>query len=140
MNLYLAGDHGGFFLKEHLTNYLAQKNIAFQDLGTKGNEKVDYPDIAKLLVTEVLKDKTNKGILICGSGLGVTIAANRFSGIRACLCHDHYTAKMSRKHNNSNVLTLGGRLIGTELSVDILETWLHTSFEGGRHIKRLQKI
>ena len=94
MNLYLAGDHGGFFLKEHLTNYLAQKNIAFQDLGTKGNEKVDYPDIAKLLVTEVLKNKTNKGILICGSGLGVTIAANRFSGIRACLCHDHYTAKI----------------------------------------------
>ena len=99
-------------------------------MGTKGNEKVDYPDIAKLLVTEVLKDKTNKGILICGSGLGVTIAANRFSGIRACLCHDHYTAKMSRKHNNSNVLTLGGRVIGTELSVDILETWLYTSFEG----------
>ncbi len=140
MNLYLASDHGGFILKEQLTNYLTQKNIAFQDLGTKSEEKIDYPDITKLLITEVLKDKENKGILICGSGLGVTIAANRFSGIRACLCHDHYTAKMSRRHNNSNVLTLGGRLLGAELAVDILETWLHTTFEGGRHSKRLQKI
>ena len=95
MNLYLAGDHGGFFLKEHLTNYLAQKNIAFQDLGTKGNEKVDYPDIAKLLVTEVLKNKTNKGILICGK-LGVTIAANRFSGIRACLCHELHSKNVPK--------------------------------------------
>ena len=86
MNLYLASDHGGFHLKEHLINYLVQKNIAFQNLGVKTEEKSDYPDITKLLVEEVLKDKTNRGILICGTGLGVTIAANRFSGIRACLC------------------------------------------------------
>ena len=109
-------------------------------MGVKTKEKVDYPDIAKLLVTAVLKNKENRGVLICGTGLGVTIAANRFAGIRACLCYDNYTARMARQHNDSNVLTLGGRLLGTELSVDILETWLYASFEGGRHIKRLQKI
>ncbi len=140
MNLYLACDHAGFLLKNHLKDYLNQKNIDYQDLGVKTKEKVDYPDIAKLLVTAVLKNKENRGVLICGTGLGVTIAANRFAGIRACLCYDNYTARMARQHNDSNVLTLGGRLLGTELSVDILETWLYASFEGGRHIKRLQKI
>ena len=86
MNLYLASDHGGFYLKEHLINYLVQKNIAFQNLGVKSEEKSDYPDIAKLLVEEVLKDKTNRGILICGTGLGVTIAANRFIQVFGLVC------------------------------------------------------
>ena len=140
MNLYLASDHGGFYLKEHLINHLVQKNIAFQNLGVKSEEKSDYPDIAKLLVEEVLKDKTNRGILICGTGLGVTIAANRFSGIRACLCHDLHTAEMSRKHNNSNLLTLGGRVLKEKIAIDILETWLYTEFEGGRHLGRINKL
>ena len=140
MSIFLASDHAGFKLKELLKKYLDKQKFIYKDLGTHSDERVDYPDITILLVKKVLEDTTNKGILICGSGLGVTISANRFKNIRACLCNNSYLAKMARKHNDSNVLTLGARIIGEDLAVDILATWLNTNFESGRHLSRINKI
>ncbi len=140
MILGIASDHGGFELKEFLKDYLLKQKLKIKDFGCFSSESVDYPDFAKKLCKELLSGSINRGILICGTGIGMSITANRFKGIRATLCNDIFSAKMSRRHNNSNVLCLGGRIIGTELAKEIVNVWLNEKFEGDRHIRRLKKI
>ena len=136
----IASDHGGFDLKESVIDQLLNKNWEVDDLGPANNESVDYPDYGVKLVEAILGKNIERGILICGTGLGMSIVVNRFPGIRGTLCTDVYTAKMCRKHNDSNILILGGRVVGKGLAAEIVETWLITNFEGGRHQKRLDKI
>lgn len=140
MKIAVASDHGGFALKKEIVKFLQEKGLEYEDLGTYTEESVDYPEIAFKLAEAVAKGEYDRGILICGTGIGVTIAANKVKGIRAALCHDVYSARMSRAHNNANVLTLGGRVIGPELARIIVEEWLMAEFEGGRHQRRLDKI
>ncbi|MBF0273842.1 MAG: ribose 5-phosphate isomerase B [Nitrospinae bacterium] len=141
MALFLASDHGGFELKEEIKKYLDTNKIDYKDLGTNTSESVDYPDYAKKVADEINNaDGEGKGILVCGTGIGISIAANKFRGIRAALCGDSFSAKMSRLHNNANILVLGGRVTGSALGVEIVDIWLNTPFEGGRHQKRLDKI
>ena len=136
----IASDHGGFDLKETVIAQLLDKNWEVDDLGPTNDDSVDYPDYAVKLVEAILKSNNGRGILICGTGLGMSIVVNRFPGIRGTLCADVYTAKMCRKHNDSNILILGGRVVGKGLAAEIVETWLITNFEGGRHQRRLDKI
>lgn len=136
----IGSDHGGFALKQVLINYLDKNNIQYKDFGVYNGETIDYPLIAKKIANAVTKNEFTKGILVCGSGLGVAISANKIKGIRAVTCHDTYSAKMSRAHNNANILTMGGRVIGPDLAIDILEVWLNTEFEGGRHVHRINMI
>ncbi|MGA1861375.1 ribose 5-phosphate isomerase B [Deferribacter thermophilus] len=136
----LGSDHGGFRLKEEIKNFLVSRGYEVKDFGTKDETSVDYPDYAFQVVKAILNKEVEKGIIMCGTGIGISISANRFPGIRAALCWDSYTAKMSRLHNNSNLLALGGRIIGVELAKDIVETWLTTDFEGGRHERRINKL
>ena len=136
----IASDHGGFELKLKIKEYLLSQNYDVLDLGTDSNKSCDYPYFAKKLCSKILSGEFNKGILICGTGLGMSICANRFKGIRAACVSDTYSAKMSRLHNNSNVLCLGSRVLGAGLACDILDIWLNTSFEGDRHQKRLDMI
>ena len=136
--IYIACDHAGFELKEQIFNLIKDKYTT-EDLGTKSKDSVDYPDFAQKLAKNVL-EKECKGILICGSGVGMSIAANRFAGIRAVLAHNKDYAKLSRQHNDSNVLVLGARLISFEQAQKILNIWLNTDFEGGRHQLRIAKI
>lgn len=140
MTIYLACDHAGFELKEILKQYLQEIPLEFEDLGAYSTDSVDYPDFAKKLAKSVAGQPKSKGVLICGSGIGVSIAANRFKGIRAALCRVTEDAKLARKHNNANVLVLGGRITENSLAIDILKNFLNTSFEGGRHMKRVNKI
>ncbi len=136
----VASDHGGFELKNIVTAHLADRGIGVLDLGPESAGTVDYPDYAVKMAKCVQSGTARRGVLICGTGLGMSIAANRFKGIRAALCHDHFTASASRRHNDSNILVLGGRVLGTDLAVEILDTWLDTSFEGERHNRRIEKI
>ncbi len=136
----LAADHGGFKLKAFIYNELTSAGHSVEDLGTHTAESIDYPDIATLVTDRVLSGEAERGILICGTGIGMSMAANRLPGIRAALCHDEYTARMSRAHNDANVLTLGERVLGEGLVKAILEVWLTTAFEGGRHAKRIGKL
>ena len=138
----LASDHGGFRLKEHLKKYLEQEGYAVKDLGTYSEESCDYPDIAEKLGAEVTKEagECRRGILICGTGIGISIAANKIKGIRAALCGDVYSAQKSREHNDAHVLCLGGRVLGTGLAELICRTFLNTAFAGGRHARRVAKI
>lgn len=136
----IASDHGGFELKLKIKEYLLSQNYDVLDLGTDSNKSCDYPYFAKKLCSKILSGEFNKGILICGTGLGMSICANRFKGIRAACVSDTYSAKMSRSHNNSNVLCLGSRVLGAGLACDILDIWLNTSFEANRHQKRLDMI
>jgi len=137
----LASDHGGFELKETIKNFLNEKGIEIVDYGTSnGNESVDYPDYAKKAVLGILKNEVDKAIIMCGTGIGISISANKFPGIRAALCWDSYTAKMSRLHNDANILAMGGRIIGPELAKEIVDTWLSYEFEGGRHKWRIDKL
>ncbi len=138
--IVIASDHGGFELKLKIKEYLLSQNYDVLDLGTDSNKSCDYPYFAKKLCSKILSGEFNKGILICGTGLGMSICANRFKGIRAACVSDTYSAKMSRLHNNSNVLCLGSRVLGAGLACDILDIWLNTSFEGDRHQKRLDMI
>ena len=140
MKIGIASDHGGFELKQFLKNFLLKKNVVIEDFGCESEHSVDYPDYAKKLCNAILSGKIERGILICGTGIGMSITANRFKGIRATLCNDLFSAKMSRKHNNSNVLCVGGRIVGKELAKEIVEVWLNEKFEGERHIRRLKKI
>ncbi len=140
MKVAIASDHAGFLLKKQIKGYLQEKNITVIDLGTDSEESVDYPDFARKLAL-FLKDKDDtRGILICGTGIGMSIAANRHKHIFAALCYNITTAELARKHNNSNVLVLGGRTTDYELSKGIIDTWLETEYEGNRHNKRLRKI
>ena len=136
----IASDHGGFDLKEIVVAQLLKKNLDVDDLGPANDDPVDYPDYGVKLVESILNNNIDRGILICGTGLGMSIVVNRFPGIRGTLCTDVYTAKMCRKHNDSNILILGGRAVGKGLAAEIVETWLITKFEGGRHQRRLDKI
>lgn len=136
----IASDHGGFELKLKIKEYLLSQNYDVLDLGTDSNKSCDYPYFAKKLCSKILSGEFNKGILICGTGLGMSICANRFKGIRAACVSDTYSAKMSRLHNNSNVLCLGSRVLGAGLACDILDIWLNASFEANRHQKRLDMI
>ncbi len=133
-------DHGGFELKEHILKHLEETGVKYIDYGTYSEESVDYPDCAKP-VCKAIQDGTAKaGILICGTGIGISIAANKHKGIRAALCSDVYSAKMTKMHNDSNIICLGGRVTGRELAFMIIDTWLATDFEGGRHCARISKI
>jgi len=140
MKISLGSDHAGFELKEDLRGYLAEQKVEVIDLGIYNEEPVDYPDIGASVAQKVSRGEVDRGILICGSGIGMSIVANRFPGVRAALCHDLYTARISREHNDANLLILGGRLIGKGLAREILKVWLETGFQGGRHQRRLEKI
>jgi len=140
MLIAIGSDHGGFRLKEEIKELLVEENITFKDFGTYSAESVDYPDIAKQVCEAIVNGECTRGILICGTGIGIGIAANKIKGIRAALCHDVFSAKMTREHNDSNVLTMGERVIGPGLARMIVSTWLSTEFIGGRHAKRIEKI
>ncbi len=140
MNLLIGSDHAGFDLKEDLRVYLRERGITATDAGVHSPEPADYPDIAAVVGRKVSAGEFDRGILICGSGIGMCIVANRFPGIRGALCRDVYTAKMSREHNDSNLLILAGRLTESGLAREILKVWLETDFQGGRHQRRLDKI
>jgi len=140
MKIALGSDHAGFELKEDLRSFLAERQVEVLDLGAFGEAPVDYPDVAIKVAGKVSRGEVERGLLICGTGIGMSIVANRFAGVRAALCHDPYTARISREHNDANLLALGGRLIGKGLAREILKVWLETEFQGGRHQKRLDKI
>ena len=136
----IASDHGGFDLKESIIAVLLKKGLEIDNLGAHSTDSVDYPDYGIKLAQAIIDKKFVRGILICGTGVGMSIVVNRFPGIRGTLCSDVYTAKMCREHNDSNILIMGGRVIEVGLAIEILETWLNTQFEGGRHQRRLDKI
>lgn len=141
MKLAISCDHGGWDLKEQILELLQHvENIDVIDYGTMSRDSVDYPDYAREVSEGVAEGTIDRGILICGTGIGMSIVANRYRNIRAALCNDIYTARMSRLHNNANILVLGGRVVGPGLAGEIVKTWLDTEFEGGRHQKRLDKI
>lgn len=136
----IGSDHGGFELKAKIAEYLESKGIEIKDFGTFTNESCDYPVFAKEVATEVANGSFNRGILICGTGIGVSIVANKIKGIRAALCFDTFCAKMSREHNNANILCLGQRVLSQDLALEIVDIWLKTDFEGGRHQRRVDLI
>ena len=140
LKIAIGCDHGGFDLKQKVLDYLKARDIEFEDFGIYIKEASDYPEIAKKVSQEVAKGKYDKGILICGTGIGMSIVANKFKGIRAALCCDTYSARVSRAHNNANILCLGARVVGEYLALDIVDTWLKTGFEGGRHKRRIDMI
>ena len=138
--IFLSSDHGGFELKEKVKSFLIDNNFEYEDLGCSSLEPVDYPDFAKLLSNKI-KDKNNsKGIIFCGTGIGISIAANRFPHVRAALCTSVDMASKSRKHNDANVLALGGRILDDKLALEIVKEFLQTDFEAGRHSVRVDKI
>jgi ribose 5-phosphate isomerase B len=136
----IASDHGGFVLKESVIAHLLNDGWQIDDLGPNNEDSVDYPDYGIRLAEIIANKKFERGIVICGTGVGMSIVVNRFPGIRGTLCSDIYTAKMSREHNDSNILIMGGRVIDIGLASEIVDTWLNTAFEGGRHQRRLDKI
>ena len=136
----LASDHAGFKLKEEIKNFLIKKKEKILDLGTKNTNSVDYPDYAHLLSKKMKKDKNQFGILICGSGTGMSMAANKHKNIRAAVCYNIISTKLSRTHNNANVMTIGSRLINKKVALKCVSTFLQTEFDGGRHLRRVKKI
>ena len=140
MKIALASDHAGYELKTGLAKFLTERNFPFIDLGCGPDEAVDYVDFAAKAAGEVLSGACDRAILVCGTGMGMAVAANKFKGIRATPCATEFAAEMSRKHNDSNCLTLGGRTHSLELALSIVRVWLETEFEGGRHGRRVQKI
>ena len=138
--IYISSDHAGFKLKEAIKDYLSKKNIKFQDLGPNNNYRVDYPDFAHKVARKVKTNKKNVGILVCGSGMGMSIAANRHKNIRAAQCFNLKSTKLSRLHNDANVITLGSRLLSKKNALNCISVFLNTKFEGGRHTKRIRKI
>jgi len=140
MKIALGSDHAGFELKEDLRAFLAEMKIEALDLGTYSEDSVDYPDVAVKVAEKVARGEVERGLLICGTGIGMSIVANRFPGVRAALCHDLYTARVSREHNNANILAMGGRVTGKGLAREMLKVFLETEFQGGRHERRVNKI
>ena len=136
----LASDHGGFDLKESVIAHLLNTGWEVDDLGPHSGDSVDYPDYGIKLAEAVAEKKVDRGIVICGTGIGMSIVVNRYPGIRGTLCSYVFTAKLCREHNDSNILIMGGRVIGKGLAAEIVNTWLNTPFEGGRHQRRLDKI
>ena len=140
MKFYIATDHAGIDLKDYTVELLKEKGHEVVDLGPFSKDRVDYPDYAIKVAESVLADKDSQGILICGSGIGMSMAANRFSGIRAALCHDAYTASVARGHNDANILCFGERIVGKGVAESILDAWIDAGFDGGRHAGRVEKI
>jgi ribose 5-phosphate isomerase B len=136
----VGSDHGGFEFKQMIIEFLAEIGQEVDDVGCYSTESVDYPDFADKVCARVQSKECERGILICGTGIGMSITANRHRDIRAALCHEAYTARMSRELNNANVLCLGGRVLGPEIALDVVGTWVETEFSGGRHQRRLDKL
>jgi len=136
----IACDHGAFALKQHLMTFLEGKGLEILDLGVKNTESVDYPDYGYAMAHAIKDGKAARGILLCGSGIGISIAANRYSEIRAALVHDVTGARLCREHNDANVICFGGRMIGSDLAEECVNTFLSTDFEGGRHQRRVDKL
>ena len=136
----IGSDHGGFELKEKLMEHLSERGLEYKDFGTYSSASCDYPVYAKAVARAVASGECDRGILICGTGVGISISANKIKGIRAALCGDWYSAKYTRLHNDANVLCMGGRVIGAGLAAEIVDVFLDTEFEGGRHARRVEKI
>ena len=140
MQIGLACDHGGFELKEELKSFLRSIGTEPIDMGTFSEDSVDYPDFGILVAEKVSRGELGRGILICGTGIGMAIVANKFRGVRAALVNDLYSSRFSREHTDANILVIGGRVVGRELAKEIVRVWLDTPFAGGRHQRRLEKI
>lgn len=141
MKIAVGADHGGFELKEHVVAWLVDHGYGVEDCGTyDGEVSVDYPEFGRLVAKKVTGGECDLGVLVCGTGIGISIAANKVRGIRCSLCHDTFSAKMARQHNDANVLAMGARVIGRGLALEILEAWLGHGFEGGRHQRRVDLI
>jgi ribose 5-phosphate isomerase B len=140
MKFYIATDHAGVDLKDWTVELLQSKGHEVIDFGPFSKERVDYPDYAHKVARAVIEDSAAQGILICGSGIGMSMAANKHHGIRAALCHDAYTAMVARKHNDANILCFGERIVGKGVAESIIDAWLANGFEGGRHVQRVEKI
>jgi ribose 5-phosphate isomerase B len=140
MRVAIGSDHAGIHLKRELKKILEELGHECIDFGPQTPESVDYPDFGEKVSEAVSSNKVDRGVLICGTGIGMSIVANKFPGIRASLCNDLYTARFSRLHNDANVLVIGGRIVGVDLAKEILKTWFTTEFEGGRHLRRIEKI
>ena len=138
--LAIGSDHGGFALKQEIMAHLKEKGIEYKDFGTYTEESCDYPDYGEAVARAVADGECERGIAVCGTGIGISIAMNKVKGIRAALCGDCYSAEMTRRHNDANILALGGRVVGTGLALKIVDTFLETPFEGGRHARRVAKI
>jgi ribose 5-phosphate isomerase B len=141
MDIIIGSDHAGFDLKEDIKRFLSKKgNYIVKDMGAFSDDPVDYPIIAHQVAKNIAENKFSRGVLICGSGIGMSIVANRYRNVRAALCHDLYTVRLSRKHNDANILVLGGRVLGLDLALRMVDLFLSTDFEGGRHQRRLEEI
>ena len=140
MKIAIGADHGGFNLKKEIVALLEELGQEYKDFGTHSADSIDYPDVAIPVAEAVAAGEFDRGILICGTGIGIGIAANKVKGIRAALVHDSFSAKATRQHNDSNIMTMGERVIGPGLALDLVTTWLDTDFEGGRHSNRVDKM
>ena len=140
MKIAIGCDHGGIVLKPVVEEVLKKNGIEVVDYGCYDENSVDYPDYALKVAEAVSQGQVDKGIILCGTGIGISIAANKVKGIRAAVCHDLFTAEMCARHNNANILSMGGRVVGKELAAKMVQTWLDTPFEGGRHCGRIDKI
>ncbi|MDS9472281.1 ribose 5-phosphate isomerase B [Sporosarcina pasteurii] len=140
MKIAISSDHGGNKLRQEIIQLLEERGVEYEDFGPKTDESVDYPDYASPVSEGVASGQFERGILICGTGIGMSIAANKVKGVRCALVHDVFTAKATREHNDTNVLAMGERVIGAGLAREIVATWLNTEFEGGRHARRLEKL
>ena len=140
MMLVIGSDHGGFLLKQEIKKHLEEKGVDFVDVGCYDENSVDYPDVAKAACDKITSGECDIGILICGTGIGIGIAANKVPGVRAALCHDTFSAHAAREHNNANILTMGERIIGPGLALDIVDAFLAADFAGGRHERRVGEI
>ncbi|WP_312048476.1 ribose 5-phosphate isomerase B [Exiguobacterium profundum] len=140
MKIAIGADHGGFNLKKKIVALLEELGHEYKDFGTHSADSIDYPDVAIPVAEAVAAGEFDRGILICGTGIGIGIAANKVKGIRAALVHDSFSAKATRQHNDSNIMTMGERVIGPGLALDLVTTWLDTDFEGGRHSNRVDKM
>lgn len=140
MKIALGSDHGGYKLKQVIAEYLEENNYEYKDFGTYDAASVDYPDYALQVAEAIAQGEFDRGILVCGTGIGIGIAANKVPGIRAALCNDTFSARASREHNDANILTIGERVVGPGCALDIVKCWLESEFTGGRHSRRLDKI
>lgn len=140
MKIGFGADHAGFALKEELKKYLEEKGHECIDYGTYSEQRVDYPDYGKKVAHALVEGEVEKGVLVCGSGIGISISANKVKGIRCCVCSEPYSARMSVRHNNANIIAMGGRIVGTDLAKMIADEFFNSQFEGGRHEARVKKI
>jgi len=140
MKVAIASDHAGFKLKEKIKKYLEELGYKYKDFGTDSDESVDYPDYALKVAESAAKKESDRGILICGSGIGMCMVANKIYGVRAALCHNVETARLSREHNDANILTFGARIVDEQIAKEMVKVWLKTEFLGERHLRRVNKI